>query len=134
MSVNKNWLRGQTFARNIKRSVDRETLLDLMGIVIYEADRSAKLEDAGFSDDASSVDCLFDYVLDALGVPPESESFSRDPFENLFYTDFWLDKAYGSAADALEALEALRDDMLSRAENANAARQGFRVIDSDKGN
>ena len=134
MSVNKHWLRGQTFARNIKRSVDRETLLDLMGIVIYEADRAAKLEDAGFSDDASSVDCLFDYVLDALGVPPESESFSREPFEDLFYTDFWLDKAYDSAADALDALEALREDMLSRAENANAARQGFRVIDSDKGN
>jgi len=134
MSVNKHWLRGQTFARNIERSVDRETLLDLMGIVIYEADRSAKLEDAGFSDDASSVDCLFDYVLDALGVPRESESFSRNPFEELFYTDFWLDKAYDSAADALEALEALRDDMLSRSENANAARQGFRVIDSDKGN
>lgn len=134
MSVNKHWLRGQRFARNIKRSVDRETLLDLMGIVIYEADRSAKLEDAGFSDDASSVDCLFDYVLDALGVPPESESFSREPFEDLFYTDFWLDKAYDSAADALNALEALREDMLSRAENANASRQGFRVIDSDKGN
>ena len=134
MSVNKHWLRGQRFARNIKRSVDRETLLDLMGIVIYEADRSAKLEDAGFSDDASSVDCLFDYVLDALGVPPESESFSREPFEDLFYKDFWLDKAYDSAADALDALEALREDMLSRAENANASRQGFRVIDSDKGN
>lgn len=134
MSVNKHWLRGQTFARNIERSVDRETLLDLMGIVIYEADRSAKLEEAGFSDDASSVDCLFDYVLDALGIPPESESFSREPFESLFYNDFWLDKAYGTAADALEALEALRDDMLSRVENANAARQGFRVIDSDKGN
>lgn len=134
MSVTKHWLSGQTFARNIKRSIDRETLLDLMGIVIYEADRSAKLEDAGFSDDASSVDCLFDYVLDALGVPPESGSFSRRPFEELFYNDFWLDKAYDSALDALEALEVLRDDMLSRAENANAARQGFRVIGSDKGN
>lgn len=134
MSVNKDWLRGQSFARNIKRSMDRETLLDLMGIIIYEADRSAKLEDAGFSDDASSVDCLFDYVLDALGIPPESESFSRAPFEHLFYNDFWLDKGYGSAADTLDALEALRDEMQSRSENANAARQGFRVIDSDKGN
>jgi hypothetical protein len=101
VNVNKHWLSGQTFARNIKRSVDRETLLDLMGIVIYEADRSAKLEDAGFSDNASSVDCLFDYVLDALGVPPESESFSRQPFEELFYTDFWLDKAYDSVPDTL---------------------------------
>lgn len=130
MNINKHWLKGQAFARNLPRSIDRETLLDLMGIVIYEADRAAKLEDAGYADEASSVDCLFDYVLDAIGVPPETESFSRDPFENLFYTDFWLDKAYDTAGEALDALIALREAMVARASEAAAARGGFRVIET----
>jgi len=49
MGINKVWLQDQQFARSVERQIDRGTLVDLMGIVIYEADRSTKLEDAGFS-------------------------------------------------------------------------------------
>jgi hypothetical protein len=111
MGVTKHWLKGESFARNIERTIDRESLLDLLGIVVYEADRSTALEEAGFSDDAPAVDCLFDFVLDALGIPAEAESFSRKPFEHLFYNDYWLEKCYGSLSEALYALEALRDEV-----------------------
>lgn len=76
MSVNKLWLQDEQFAWSIDRLIDRETLIDLLGIVIYEADRSSKLEDAGFADQANSVECLFDYDLDALHVPPEIATFT----------------------------------------------------------
>lgn len=59
MGINKLWLSDKQFARSIERQIDRETLVDLLGIVVYEADRSAMLEDAGFADQASSVECLF---------------------------------------------------------------------------
>lgn len=41
MNVNKLWLQ-EHFARSIERLIDRETLVDLLGIVIYEADRSLR--------------------------------------------------------------------------------------------
>lgn len=84
MGINKVWLREEPFARSIERQIDRATLVDLLGIVIYEADRSAKLEDAGFADQASSVDCLFDYVLDALGVPPGGRWLQQGAIQRAF--------------------------------------------------
>lgn len=128
MGVTKQWLKGQSFARSIKRAIDRNTLLDLMGIVIYEANRATALEDAGVSDDAPAVDCLYDYVLDAIGIPPESATFSRAPFESLFYNDFWLEQRYGSLDEALLALEALRDQTVERMAKANTTRAGIRLI------
>lgn len=129
MGVNKHWLKGQPFARNCSRSIDRETMLDLLGIVIYEADCSAALEDVGFSYDTPSVDCLFDYVLDALGIPAESDIYSRTPYQMVFYNDYWLEKKYPSLGDALTALESLRDATAKRAEKAEVTRAGFRVVD-----
>ena len=35
MGINKVWLQDQQFARSVVRQIDRETLIDLMGIVIY---------------------------------------------------------------------------------------------------
>lgn len=134
MSINKLWLQDEHFARSIERLIDRETLVDLFGIVIYEADRSSKLEDAGFADQASSVECLFDYVLDALRVPPESETFSREPFEKLFYNDYWLEHQLPSLQHALLGLEQLRDtienDCVASSVNAEVRRAGLHVVET----
>lgn len=131
MGINKVWLRDEHFARSVERQIDRETLVDLLGIVVYEADRSAKLEDAGFADQASSVECLFDYVLDALGIPPETDTFSRDAFEKLFYNDYWLEHQFESLEKVVAALEALREMMISRLADAEMRRAGLRVVDTE---
>lgn len=131
MGITKLWLQDQQFARSIERQIDRSTLVDLLGIVIYEADRSAKLEDAGFADQAPSVDCLFDYVLDALGIPAENDTFSREPFSALFYNDYWLEHRFESLEMVLTALEELRDSIAARSASAEVLRAGFRVIDPD---
>lgn len=131
MGINKVWLRDEHFARSITRQIDRETLVDLLGIVEYEADRSAILEDAGFADQASSVECLFDYVLDALGIPPESDTFSREAFEKLFYNDYWLEHQFESLEQVVAALEALRETMILRSADAEVRRAGLRVVDAE---
>lgn len=131
MSVDKRGLLKQPFARSMPRTIDRETLIDLLGIVIYEADRSALLEQAGYTDDASAVECLFDYVLDALGVPPATDAFSRTPFEVLFYSDFWLEKQYSSLEEVLGALEVLRDQVAERVAQAKTKRANFQVLNPD---
>lgn len=128
MGINKLWLSDQQFARSIERQIDRETMLDLLGIVIYEADRSAKLEDAGFADQASSVDCLFNYVLDALGVPPKSNTFNHEAFEKLFYNDYWLEHQFESLEQVLTALEELRDSTVARLNSAEMKRSGFLLL------
>ena len=132
MGINKLWLRDEAFARSIERQVDRATLVDLLGIIIYEADRSAKLEDAGFADQASSIDCLFDYVLDALGVPPEADGYSREPFNELFYNDYWLEHRIETLELVLTRLEELRDAIAARLLNAQTLRADFRVVDSTR--
>jgi len=131
LGINKVWLRDEQFARSIARQIDRETLVDLLGIVVYEADRSAILEDAGFADQASSVECLFDYVLDALGVPSENDTFSREAFESLFYNDYWLEHQYESLDQVLAALETLRETMISRLVDAEVRRAGLRAVDAE---
>lgn len=131
LGVNKLWLRDEKFARSVERQIDRNTLVDLLGIVVYEADRSSKLEDAGFADQASSVECLFDYVLDALGIPPENDTFSREPFENLFYNDYWIEHQFESLEQVVAALEALLETMILRSVDAEVRRAGLRVVDAE---
>ena len=135
MSITKHWLEGLPFARALKRQIDRETLIDLLGIVAYECSRREKLEDAGFQDQASSVECLFDYVLDSLHVPPEGPEFSREPFEKLFYNDYLLECNYSSIAEVISALEQLTEsikiNMAVSSENAEIRRASFRVVDAE---
>ena len=132
MGTTKAWLKGQLFARSIERSIDRNTLIDLMGIVIYEADRSILLDNAGFTDTTPAVDCLFDYVLDALGIPGSNAAFSREPFNQIFYNDYWLEKQYGSLDEVLVALETLRDEMAERIAKATAIRAGISLVKPEK--
>ena len=131
MGITKLWLQDQQFARSIERQIDRSTLIDLLGIVLYEADRAARLEDAGFANQAPSVDCLFDYVLDALGIPAENDTFSRESFSTLFYNDHWLEHRFESLEMVLTALEELRDSIAARSASAEVLRAGFRIIDPD---
>ena len=132
MGINKMWLREETFARSMERQIDRATLVDLLGIVIYEADRSSKLEDAGFVDQAPSVDCLFDYVLDALGVPPEADGYSREPFNEIFYSDYWLEGRIETLEMVLTGLEELRDAIAARSTTAKVIRANFHLVDQNK--
>jgi hypothetical protein len=132
MGINKVWLREEPFARSMERQIDRATLVDLLGIVIYEADRSSKLEDAGFVDQAPSVDCLFDYVLDALGVPPEANGYSREPFNEIFYSDYWLEGRIETLEMVLTGLEELRDAIAARSTNAKVIRANFHLVDQNK--
>lgn len=131
MGVNKSWLKGQPFARNVpSRQIDRETMLDMLGIVHYEAVRHSALEDVGFHDEEPSVDCLFDYVLDALGVPRESDTFSRHPFGMIFYNDFWLEKKFATLDAALAAMEQEAKAVSERLANAAARRASFVAVNN----
>jgi len=108
-SIDKHWLAGKAFARSLQRAIDRNTIIDLLGIVEYDAQRMAHLEDAGFQDTMPAVECLFDYVLDALDVPPHGAEFDREPFEELFYDDYLLENRYPSLDAVIDALIELRD-------------------------
>lgn len=108
-SIDKHWLVGKAFARTLQRAIDRSTMIDLLGIVEYDAQRMAHLEDAGFQDTMPAVECLFDYVLDALDVPPHGGDFDREPFESLFYNDYLLEDLYPSLDAVIDALIELRD-------------------------
>lgn len=127
MGINKLWLKGEKFARSIERKIDDQTLLDLLAIVVYESERMGLLEDAGFQDQASSIECLFDYVLDALEIPPEGGCFKRESFEELFYNDYLLEKRFDSLDQVLLALKELRDAINLRAKKAQILRAEFRV-------
>jgi len=136
VGINLLWLRDEPFARSIERNIDRETLVDLLGIVVYEGNRLSQLEDAGFRDQANSTECLFDYVLDALQIPSACETYSREPFEELFYDDFLLEHKFVSLHDVLIALEQLRDkvnnDRVVSLANAKERRANFKAVDVDK--
>jgi len=99
------FIRDYDWAKSKERSIDDETLCDLLRIIEYQAERSSALEDIGIQDNASPEDALFVYVLDALGVPSEGDkkefqgeheaflkdcTFSRVWFEELFYQEFLL--------------------------------------------
>lgn len=135
MGIKLLWLRDEPFARSIERNIDRETMIDMLGIVVHESNRMQLLEDAGFIDHANSTECLFDYVLDALQIPSESETYSREPFEDLFYEDFLLNNKVKSITDVLSELEQLRDkihnERVVSIEKAKERRSNFKAIDAN---
>lgn len=94
------------WAQSKKRNIDDETLIDLLRICEYEAQRSTVLDEIGIQDRASPIDALFMYVLDAIGVPPSGDkkllagevarftrecAFDRQWFEELFYSKYLLE-------------------------------------------
>jgi hypothetical protein len=95
------------------RTIDDQTLIDLLQLIEYQADRVAMTNDradvslglASWLDMTDPVDALFGYVLDALGVPAEGAEkhftgerssfsrvcrFSRDWFSERFFADYLL--------------------------------------------
>lgn len=100
------YIRDYDWAQSKPRQIDDETLIDLLRICEYQAERSSALEDIGIEDRADPTDALYMYVLDALGVPPSGHkkllvgeatrfsrecSFDRAWFDELFYSKYLLE-------------------------------------------
>lgn len=67
------FIRDYEWAQSKPGIINDETLCDLLRIIEYQAQRSAMLDDHGFEDKGDPIDALYEYVLDALGVPPDGE-------------------------------------------------------------
>jgi len=100
MFRNKPWIEKLGWPVSRPRSIDEATMAGLLQYLEYQCARAAKLEDAGFSDNESVSDVLYDFVLDALGVPANESVhttdpervFSREWFYELFFHDYILEK------------------------------------------
>lgn len=106
------WLEdgAEPFCRSIPRSIDDETLKDLLEFIEYQAVRTLSLDDLGIKDDGDPTDVLFTYVLDALGVPPDGYSngddvFGREFFSEVFYQEYLINRKYSDCYDVLQHLK-----------------------------
>ncbi|MCP3671807.1 MAG: hypothetical protein GY814_15515 [Gammaproteobacteria bacterium] len=80
------------FARSLPRTLDDETIIDLLSLIEVAVERSAQLEDAGFEDKLGLTDALYQYILDALGFPLEGQRFGDQIFERLYLEEmFYLE-------------------------------------------
>ncbi|MCP3670355.1 MAG: hypothetical protein GY814_07960 [Gammaproteobacteria bacterium] len=80
------------FARSVPRTLDDETIIDLLSLIEVDAERSAQLEDAGFEDKLGLTDALYQYILDAVGFPPEGKQFGDQVFQRLYLEEmFYLE-------------------------------------------
>lgn len=131
-SIKNIWLKDEKFARNIPRQIDDETIIDLLAIIEFETDKHILLEDAGYHVKGSAYECLFDYILDALKVPAETDTFSREAFEIIFYSDYLLEKKYTDHTEVLNALKQLSKETNERLAQANVLRATFRTVESPK--
>jgi hypothetical protein len=59
-------LDGRSWNTSRARQIDEFALVDLLGIIHYEADRAAFLDRVGFQDNGSVTHVLLDYVLDVV--------------------------------------------------------------------
>lgn len=101
------FLRSCEWATSKPRSIDDQTLIDLLALIEYQSERQQQLEELGFQDHGGPEDGVFMMVLDALGVPPEGSErtfagehqrfsrtlkFSREWFEEQFFEGYLLDR------------------------------------------
>jgi hypothetical protein len=119
-----------------RRTIDKQTMIDIMLFVEFQARRTEMLERAGFTDDFCSSDKMFDYVLDAIGAPANGEQliqngvtryFSREWFYQLFYSDYILQKGENglSVAEVLKQIvQELASDLSA---HCHAEHRGFPV-------
>lgn len=118
------------------RKIDERTMMDLMLFVEFEAKRVERLEQAGFTDDLCAADTMFDYVLDALGVPANGEQitqesitkfFSREWFYELFFSEYILEKTENglSVADVLKQI--VKEVASNLPSHCNDEHRGFPV-------
>jgi hypothetical protein len=106
----KLWFEYESFNHSFERTIDRKTMLDLLAITAYQYRRSLQLEKLGMEDKGDPTDVLLDYVLDALGAPPNDfrnfgREFSRADLYELFYSDYVQKNKFTSPDAFLIALE-----------------------------
>jgi len=119
-----------------RRTIDEQTMMDIMLFVEFQARRTEMLERAGFTDDFCSSDQMFDYVLDALGAPANGEQliqngairyFSREWFYELFYSDYILEKGENDLSVA-EVLKQIVQELASNlSAHCHTEHRGFPV-------
>lgn len=108
------------------RTIDDDTLSDMLGMIHYEADRASVLDQAGFNDFGSSTTVLLDFVLDAIGVPKEGAEkhlegdnarfsrtcrFSRMKFYELVFGDFAVENEGAENPPTRELLDQLKSEV-----------------------
>lgn len=106
----KFWYADEPFARYRKRQIDDETLIDLLDLLVFQTRRGSALDEIGITDQSDASEMLLDYVLDALGVPGESENFSREAFEEAFYDGFMTGRLERPTQDLLDELKVIALD------------------------
>lgn len=118
--ANDLWYQEHTFNRSLKRNIDDETIIDLMDMIAYESERNLALEDIGFSNNACAIEKLFDYVLDAIGVPEHTEAFkAREKYYEIFYNDYLIERKFKSHSEVLSKIKTLQKDIVIRNEKEN---------------
>jgi hypothetical protein len=115
------------FCKYRERDIDDSTIIDLLGVVIYEASRASALSEIGFKDQASTTFFVLDFVLDALGVPPSGKvkvisgerkefskayEYSRERFYEITFGDYAIE--FGEdQLPANKLLDSLKDEMMN---------------------
>jgi hypothetical protein len=115
------------FCKYRERKIDDLSIIDLLGVVIYEASRASALLQVGFDDQASANFFLLDFVLDALGVPPSGKvkvisgerkqftkacEYSRERFYEITLGDYAIE--FGEdQLPANKLFDALKDEMMN---------------------
>lgn len=108
------------------RTIDDDTLSDMLGMIHYEADRASVLDQVGFNDFGSSTTVLLDFVLDAIGVPQDGDEkhlegenarfsrtcrFSRTKFYELVFGDFAVENEGNENPPTRELLNLLKNEV-----------------------
>lgn len=124
------FIRDYAWIQSKQRQIDDETLIDLLRLCEYQAQRFALLDDVGIQDNGDPTEALYIYVLDALGVPPSGAkklltgevgrftrecSFDREWFDELFYSKYLLENdSYGY--DYQDLLRIIREEVQNHAD------------------
>lgn len=103
------WYENANICHSQSRQIDSVTLVDLLQLLEYQYQRTLALEAIGLEDKGDPTDVLLDYVLDALGAPPNDYlcrhgEFSRNELYDIFYDDYLKLKKYANCKEVLEQL------------------------------
>lgn len=103
------WYENTNICHSQSRQIDPMTLVDLLQVLEYQYQRTQALEAIGFEDKGDPTDVLLDYVLDALGAPPNDYlcrhgEFNRDELYDIFYDDYLRLRKFSDCHEALQHL------------------------------
>lgn len=94
MSFNDN-LRFEVYARHRNRTIDKDTIIDLLCLVEHASNRASLFTEAGLTDNLKFEQVIYEYILDSLGIPEAFEY--RAPYHSLFYFDFLVNRRWPNA-------------------------------------